>query len=52
MRTFSKIYGIAGVRIGYGITSPEVASYLDLKVAQGRATRTARWQAWRDRQNL
>lgn len=29
LRSFSKIYGIAGVRIGYGITSPEVASYLD-----------------------
>ena len=29
LRTFSKIYGIAGVRIGYGITSPEVASYLE-----------------------
>ena len=29
LRTFSKIYGIAGVRIGYGITSPDVASYLE-----------------------
>jgi histidinol-phosphate aminotransferase len=24
-RTFSKIYGLAGMRIGYGVTSPEVA---------------------------
>lgn len=28
-RSFSKIYGIAGIRIGYGITSPELASYLE-----------------------
>ena len=28
LRTFSKIYGIAGVRIGYGITSIELASVL------------------------
>jgi histidinol-phosphate aminotransferase len=27
-RTFSKIYGLAGLRIGYGITSPEVAGLL------------------------
>ncbi len=27
-RTFSKAYGLAGLRIGYGITSPEVASLL------------------------
>lgn len=29
LRTFSKIYGIAGIRIGYGVTSREVASYLE-----------------------
>lgn len=29
LRSFSKIYGIAGVRIGYGITSPELANYLE-----------------------
>jgi histidinol-phosphate aminotransferase len=28
LRTFSKIYGIAGVRIGYGIASKELASIL------------------------
>lgn len=29
LRTFSKIYGLAGLRIGYGITSPEIAGYLN-----------------------
>ena len=29
MRTFSKIYGIAGVRLGYGIASPEVLAPLN-----------------------
>ncbi len=33
MRTFSKIYGLAGLRIGYGITSPELAATLE-KVRQ------------------
>jgi len=28
-RTFSKIYGLAGLRIGYGIASPEVISYME-----------------------
>ncbi len=28
-RTFSKIYGLAGLRIGYGITSPQVANLLN-----------------------
>lgn len=28
-RTFSKIYGLAGVRIGYGIASPEMISALE-----------------------
>lgn len=28
MRTFSKLYGLAGLRVGYGICSPEVASHL------------------------
>jgi histidinol-phosphate aminotransferase len=26
LRTFSKIYGLAGLRVGYGITTPEIAS--------------------------
>jgi len=29
IRTFSKVYGLAGLRIGYGISRPEVAAYLD-----------------------
>ena len=28
-RTFSKIYGLAGMRIGYSISSPEIADYLN-----------------------
>jgi len=29
LRTFSKIYGLAGLRIGYGITTPEINNFLD-----------------------
>jgi histidinol-phosphate aminotransferase len=29
LRTFSKIYGLAGLRIGYGVADPELASYLE-----------------------
>jgi histidinol-phosphate aminotransferase len=29
LRTFSKIYGLAGLRIGYGITTPEIADLLN-----------------------
>jgi histidinol-phosphate aminotransferase len=29
LRTFSKIYGLAGLRIGYGIARPEIISYLE-----------------------
>ena len=29
LRTFSKIVGLAGLRIGYGIADPELASYLE-----------------------
>ena len=29
LRTFSKIYGLAGVRVGYGLCEPDVAQYLD-----------------------
>jgi len=28
LRTFSKAYGLAGLRIGYGLMSPEIAGYL------------------------
>src|ERR1700734_2947806 len=33
MRTFSKIYGLAGLRVGYGIGTPELISALE-KVRQ------------------
>ncbi len=29
MRTFSKIYGLAGLRVGYGVCDPEMADYLN-----------------------
>jgi histidinol-phosphate aminotransferase len=29
MRTFSKIYGLAGLRVGYGVADPELADYLN-----------------------
>lgn len=29
LRTFSKIYGLAGLRIGYGVAGPELAGYLE-----------------------
>ena len=29
LRTFSKIYGLAGLRIGYGVTTADIAGYLN-----------------------
>jgi histidinol-phosphate aminotransferase len=29
LRTFSKIYGLAGLRIGYGVTTAEISGYLN-----------------------
>jgi histidinol-phosphate aminotransferase len=29
LRTFSKIYGLAGLRIGYGVTTPEITLHLN-----------------------
>jgi histidinol-phosphate aminotransferase len=29
LRTFSKVYGLAGLRIGYGVADPELAGYLE-----------------------
>jgi histidinol-phosphate aminotransferase len=29
LRTFSKIYGLAGLRVGYGVCSPQVADYMN-----------------------
>jgi len=28
-RTFSKIYGLAGLRVGFGVTTPEIADYMN-----------------------
>ena len=28
LRTFSKIYGLAGLRVGYGISTPEIIGML------------------------
>ncbi len=28
-RTFSKVYGLAGLRVGYGVSRPEIADYLN-----------------------
>jgi histidinol-phosphate aminotransferase len=33
LRTYSKIYGLAGLRIGYGITTPQIAEFMN-KVRQ------------------
>lgn len=29
LRTFSKVYGLAGLRIGYGVTTPEITDFLN-----------------------
>ena len=29
LRTFSKIFGLAGLRVGYGITTPEISGYVN-----------------------
>ncbi len=29
LRTFSKVYGLAGLRVGYGVADPELAGYLE-----------------------
>ena len=28
-RTFSKVYGLAGLRVGYGVSSPEIIKYME-----------------------
>ncbi len=33
LRTFSKIYGFAGLRIGYGVTTAEIANMLEPRPA-------------------
>ncbi len=29
LRTFSKVYGLAGLRVGYGVANPELVGYMD-----------------------
>jgi len=41
MRTFSKIYGLAGLRIGYGIGDPELVGYLERARRPFHVTRLA-----------
>lgn len=40
-RTFSKIYGLAGLRVGYGATSPEVADMMNRSREPFNVTSTA-----------
>jgi histidinol-phosphate aminotransferase len=55
LRTFSKVYGLPALRIGYGVTSPEVAGYLD-RVRQpfnvGALAQTAALAALSDTQHV
>jgi len=41
LRTFSKIYGLAGLRIGYAIARPEIINYLNLVKLPFNVNRTA-----------
>ena len=44
-----KIYGLAGLRIGYGITTPEMTNYLNRSVRPSTPTvwrNVRRWQRW------
>lgn len=45
-RTFSTVYGLAGLRLGYGITSPETARHMR------RLSRKVRWPPWLTRNQL
>ena len=50
LRTFSKIYGLAGLRIGYGITKPELAGLITKCASRSIPThwhRRARWRPFR-----
>jgi histidinol-phosphate aminotransferase len=48
-RTFSKIYGLAGLRVGYGLASPEVADLMN-RVRQpfnvNNLALAGRWRPW------
>ena len=41
LRTFSKVYGLAGLRIGYGIASPEIVHVLEQIRPSSSVNRTA-----------
>jgi histidinol-phosphate aminotransferase len=45
LRTFSKSYGLAGVRVGYGLCEPEVAQYLDRVRDAFNVSSIAQWAA-------
>jgi len=45
LRTFSKIYGLAGVRVGYGLCEPDVVSYLDRVRDAFNVSAIAQWAA-------
>jgi histidinol-phosphate aminotransferase len=45
LRTFSKIYGLAGVRVGYGLCEPVVTQYLDRVRDAFNVSSIAQWAA-------
>jgi len=45
LKTFSKIYGLAGLRVGYGIAKPEIIKYLSLAKLPFNVNRAAVWAA-------
>jgi histidinol-phosphate aminotransferase len=55
LRTFSKIYGLAGLRIGYGITNRELVNYMDRvrpPFNVNRMAQTAAIAALKDREHV
>jgi len=44
-RTFSKIYGLAGLRVGYGVAKPEIIRYLNLVRMPFSVNRLAQYAA-------
>jgi histidinol-phosphate aminotransferase len=45
LRTFSKAYGLAGIRVGYGLCEPDVAQYLDRVRDAFNVSSIAQWAA-------
>jgi histidinol-phosphate aminotransferase len=55
LRTFSKAYGLAGLRVGYGVCSAELAGYLERVRAPfnvSAVAQAAALAAWADRDHL